>query len=116
MNVEEQYVSKRAELWQSLVRRAIQDPDFRESLKNDPRATLEREFGISIPEEATVSVIEETPDRQYIVLPPRISENGELSEEELEAVAGGWHVTLCWTGVCFGSGDAPDTSPPNLQI
>jgi hypothetical protein len=117
MNVEEQYVAKRAELWQSLVNRSVADPDFRRALKEDPRTTLESEFGISIPEEANVTVLEETPDRQYIVLPPRlVSPDGALSEEELEAVAGGWHVTLIWTGICFGDGEAPDTSPPNIPM
>ena len=117
MNVEEQYVAKRAELWQNLVNKAVADADFREALKRDPRTTLETEFGISIPEEAEVTVLEETPDRQYIVLPPRlVGEHGALSEEELEAVAGGWHVTLIWTGICFGDGDAPPTSPPDVAL
>ena len=114
---EEQYMAKRAELWQRLVRRAVQDVEFRTSLKENPRTTLEGEFGISIPDEATVTVLEETHDRQYIVLPPRFNgEGGVLSEEELEAVAGGWHVTLIWTGICFGDGEAPDTSPPDISM
>lgn len=117
MNVEEQYVAKRAELWQNLVNRAAADADFRAALKEDPRGTLENEFGISIPEDARISVLEESPDEQYIVLPPRlVGDNGALSEEELEAVAGGWHITLLWTGVCFGDGEAPDTSPPDVSL
>lgn len=117
MNVEEQYVAKRAELWQRLVTRATNDSDFRAALKSDPKQTLEEEFDISLPEDAKITVLEESPDQQYIVLPPRlVGEDGALSEEELEAVAGGWHVTLIWTGICFGDGDAPDTSAPTFKI
>lgn len=117
MNVEEQYVAKRAELWQRLVTRATEDPDFRAALKSDPRLALEDEFQISIPEDAKITVLEETPDQQYIVLPPRlVGEGGALSEEELEAVAGGWHVTLLWTGICFGDGEAPNTSAPGINL
>ena len=111
MNVEEQYVAKRAELWQRLMSRAANDEEFRAALKDKPKEALEAEFGIAIPDDAEIQVLEETPERQYIVLPPRLmGDDGSLSEEELEAVAGGWHVQLIWTGICFGDGDPGDTS------
>jgi len=117
MNFEEQYVAKRAELWQRIVTKATEDEAFRASLLENPKPALEREFDIAIPMDADIKVIEETPDTQYIVLPPKVAlGQGELSEDELESVAGGWHVQLLFSAICFGSGDPADCGAPDISI
>jgi hypothetical protein len=51
---------------------------------------LEREFGVMIPDAVNVSVLEETPESLYLVLPSAPPGTGrELSDRELEAAAGG---------------------------
>jgi hypothetical protein len=51
---------------------------------------IEREFGVKLPAEVTVQVLEESPNKLYFVLPNRPQEaQSDLSEEQLEAVAGG---------------------------
>jgi hypothetical protein len=70
--------------------RSLREPAFREALLRDPRGTLEREYDQQIPEQLQIRVIENTADSVHIVLPAALPQDGaELSEQELEAVAGG---------------------------
>lgn len=74
-----------------VIDRAAKDPQFREQLKDDPRGTVSRDFGVQVPPDMTVEVLEETPSTVYLVLPAAPVQRGqELSANELEAVAGGW--------------------------
>lgn len=65
-----------------LIEKASQDPDFRASLLNDPKATVAREFDIEdMPEDLNIRVIEETSTELVIVLPPDLSsgmDDGQL--------------------------------------
>jgi Nitrile hydratase, alpha chain len=80
----------RRELQAELFDRAAQDAGFRRALLADPTGTLERELGARLPAGIGLTVVEETPTRRYLVLPPRPARvEGELSDTELEAVAGG---------------------------
>jgi len=67
-----------------VLRRATTDPAYREALKADPVKVL-KEAGVEVPEGVTYEVVENTPDKFYIVLPPLAEE--ELGGEELEARA-----------------------------
>ena len=49
---------------------------------------IEREFGAGLPAEVAVQVVAEDAHTQYLVLPPAL-EDLELSDEQLEQVAGG---------------------------
>jgi hypothetical protein len=71
-----------------LIARAAQDPALKQELLSSPKAVIKRELGISLPEGAELNVVEETENTAYFLLPQEPSE--ELSEEELEAVSGGW--------------------------
>ena len=92
--------SVRAEMERRLIDRSLQDDDFRRRLLADPEATIERDLGIRLPEEVRVVAVEETPDTIYLVLPPSATagtpEAGdELSEWDLEVVAGGGDTSFC---------------------
>jgi hypothetical protein len=86
----------RAEMERRLIEKSVEDEDFRRRLIEDPKAAVEQELGTQLPEEVRVVTVEETRDTIYLVLPSasRIGEGGELSERELEAVAGGWGSVL----------------------
>ena len=100
----DQYVAKRIEREQQVLSRAMNDGDFRAALVADPRTALSGEFGIDIPESLDVRVFEESANSYFVVLPQAGIENGaELTEDQLEAVAGGWSVTLCFTLICVDS-------------
>jgi|Tabmets5t2r1_1033131.scaffolds.fasta_scaffold00319_4 hypothetical protein len=76
----------RRELEEKLVSRAWADDAFRERLKADPRAAVADETGINIPESVTIEVLEETPEKGYLVIPLN---RAEMSDEELDAASGG---------------------------
>ena len=85
--------SGREQVESGLVERSLEDEDFRRRLLEDPKATVEHELGARLPEDVQVRVVEETADTIYLVLPsasPHGDEGGELSDQDLEAVAGGW--------------------------
>jgi hypothetical protein len=90
----------RAEMERRLVQRSLEDDSFRQRLLADPKAAVEQELATQLPEDVQVSVVEESQQTIYLVLPSAspLGEGGELSDEELEVVAGGsntWLSTDC---------------------
>lgn len=82
-------VPTRAEL-DALVAQALADnPNLRDRLLSDPRATLSEIAGVDVPEFITVTVHEESLTDVHLVIPPSVD---EITEDDLELVAGG----LCW--------------------
>ena len=80
-----------------IVQKSIEDEDFRQQLLEDPKETLEGELETRLPEEVQVRAVEETADAIYLVLPSTPmagGEGGELSDQELGAVAGGWDASF----------------------
>jgi hypothetical protein len=79
-----------------LIERSLRDDAFRQRLLEDPRGAVEQELGTRLPEEVEVRAVEETPETVYLVLPSAslAGRGGEISDRELEAVAGGdpWDV------------------------
>ena len=92
--------SGRAEMERRLIERSLQDEDFRRVLLEDPKATVEQELGTPLPEEVQIRVVEETPDTIYLVLPSSspLGGAGELSDQDLEAIAGGG--ATFWGATC----------------
>ena len=92
-------ISSRRDVEAHLVARARSDAAFLAELRADPRGVVERELPallpgfIQLPASVTVTLLEETETTRYVVLPPKPpAEDGELSDLQLEAVAGGAYV------------------------
>jgi hypothetical protein len=109
--------TRRAEMQRRLVERSTQDQSFRQELLSDPKAAVEQELGMRLPEDTRVQAVEETADTIYLVLPFRSTDAqgaSELSDLELEAVAGGApggtsSGDTCSTAACWGI-TCPDPS------
>jgi Nitrile hydratase, alpha chain len=76
----------RRDLEAKLVARAWADESFRERLKADPRAAVSEETGITVPESIAIEVLEETPDKAYLVIR---ANRVAIPDEELELAGGG---------------------------
>ena len=76
-----------------VVARTWRDAAFKAKLLADPQATL-KEAGVAVPAGVKVTVVENTAQHFHLVLPPKPT--GELSDEALDGVAGGF------SGACFG--------------
>ena len=99
----------RAEMESRIIQRSIEDDAFRQQLLADPKGAVEQELGTRLPEEVRVEAVEETAETVYLVLPgtPMAgAEGGELSDKDLESVAGGstWiEGDQCTSGACQNS-------------
>jgi hypothetical protein len=92
----------RAEMERRLIERSLQDQSFRQRLLDDPKGTIEQELGGRLPESIEVRAVEETADTIYLVLPSAspVGEGGELSDQELEQVAGGERTEVTCYDTC----------------
>lgn len=93
----------RAEMERTLIEKSLQDESLRQRLLADPKAALEEELGTRLPDNIEVRVVEETAETIYLVLPSAtpIVEVGELSDNELEEVAGGGATEAGdWSNTC----------------
>jgi hypothetical protein len=90
----------RAEMERRLIQRSLQDEDFRQRLLDDPKGSVEQELATQLPEGVEVRVLEESQQTIYLVLPfvSELGEGGEISDEALEAVAGGGETV--WKDTC----------------
>ncbi len=78
------------ELWAKLVAQSWGDANLRQRMLDEPAAVL-KENGVQVPDGFRVHTFED--DGQTIVLPVNVEPaETELSEEELESVAGGVEV------------------------
>ncbi|RPJ84994.1 MAG: NHLP leader peptide family natural product precursor, partial [Acidobacteria bacterium] len=82
-------MATRGQLLDKIVEQAQTNPEYYDQLMKNPRALMERQLGTAIPGNVNVKVLEETPDTYYIVLPYAPKEGAELSDADLEKVAGG---------------------------
>lgn len=69
---------------------AAKNPQYRDALLKNPKQVVEAQLGTTFPQSMQVRVIQDTADQVHIVLPHIPKEGEELSESDLEMVAGGF--------------------------
>ena len=72
---------------QDLLAGFAADPRYRAALIKDPKAVIERQLNTSLGN-VNVKTVVETADTVYVVI-PHLAAEGELSDADLEKVAGG---------------------------
>lgn len=87
-NAFEKELTERAIAQAKLAAMVMDDPALRARLLADPRAVLREIAGVEIPDTITVAVHEESADAFHLVIPPALAD--ELSEDQLDSVAGGF--------------------------
>lgn len=76
------------EIYEAAMRAAMTDDEFRAALLKEPVESIEKLTGVKMPEGFNLKVLEEDPDYDMTILLPPMADD-DLSEEELEQVAGG---------------------------
>ncbi|SFH11982.1 NHLP leader peptide domain-containing protein [Desulfotomaculum arcticum] len=80
----------RREIEEQIINKAGADEEFKKELMSDPHKAI-AQFGVEIPKEIDIKVVEETPKLAYLVLPM----NQEvLADGALDMVAGGCSCTM----------------------
>jgi hypothetical protein len=79
----------RRDLETALIEKCWKDPEFKMQLISDPKGMLERHTGQKLPPELTIFIHEEDANTLHFSIPPAPAKLAELSEEQLERVAGG---------------------------
>ena len=85
-----------AEMRDHIVGKATDDAEFRTRLVADPKAVLNDELGVSLPDSFTISVHEDSSTHVHLVLPP----TSPLDPAVLKEVSGA-HSPPHLTGDCW---------------
>ena len=84
----------RRDLEAKIVALAWQDEDFRRKFVADPKAQFEERLGTKLPASLKMTAHEENENSLHFVIPAKPKTTAELSDEDLEKVAGGTDVIL----------------------
>lgn len=84
----------RRDLETRLIEKCWKDPDFKAAVVADPKGELERHTGQALPANTKIFIHEEDANTLHFSIPMPPPNLGELSDEELERVAGGTDVVV----------------------
>jgi hypothetical protein len=82
----------RRDIEAAIVGRTWKDASFKHEFLADPKGTVEKYSGQAMPASFKIVVHEEDPNTMHISLPLPPANVGELSEDDLEKVAGGTDI------------------------
>jgi hypothetical protein len=97
-------VISRHDLEAKIVKRCWENDAFRKEFVADPAGSFVKYLKAPKAQLPKIVVHEEQPGSWHIVLPAKPAKSGELSDEELEKVAGGTDVVLTALASALASG------------
>jgi hypothetical protein len=77
----------RGEVQDLVAKFAAENPKYRQALISDPKSVIEKQLNTSLGN-VNVKAVADTADTTYVVI-PHVAGEGELSDADLEKVAGG---------------------------
>ena len=83
---------KEIQVLQTVIEKAWSDSNFKEQLINSPVEAIKSAVGVDVtsPDGKELVVLDQTDSKCiYINIPPKPTQNVELTDDQLEAVAGG---------------------------
>jgi len=87
-------VATRQELESALIQKCWKDPAFRKEVVSDPKGMLEKHLGRKLPKQVKIFIHEEDANTLHMSIPPAPANVSELSDEDLEKVAGGTDIAF----------------------
>ena len=82
----------RIEMQELLAKFCIDNPDYKAALIRNPKEVVKAQFQMEMPDDLEVKIIEEGPKSIYFIVPHVVASGAELSDDDLESVAGGAKV------------------------
>jgi hypothetical protein len=90
----ETQTSTRRDMETALIEKCWKDPEFQKAVVSDPRGMLERHTGQKLPPQVKIIIHEEDANTLHFSIPPAPANAEELSDEDLERVAGGTEIGI----------------------
>jgi hypothetical protein len=97
----------RGEMQDLLEKFASTNPQYRAALLANPKAVVEKQFNMTVPDNVQIKAVEENASTIYVVVPHAVAAGAELADEDLEKVAGG--ATVKGDANCSDSDGAMNT-------
>lgn len=100
----------REQLMNAILQRSVSDPSFRRALLVEPKHAIRGAFGVEIPADFRIKFIEKGEEIDALVVLPDPRADDELTDDELETVAGGVETGYRWADEPSGTRTGRDQS------
>jgi hypothetical protein len=94
----------RRDLETALIEKCWKDPEFKKTVLSDPKGMLERQIGQKLPASIKIFIHEEDAHTLHFSVPVAPSNLTELSDDDLERVAGGTDLVIVTAAITAATG------------